>query len=150
MRFFGTCAALACILVTSACSGDGSFGRKDQGQKLVNECLIETGIPGAYSSPAGQKVPVVSPVENAGGTREGAASINACIRHKAAASGQTVTTQVSGTTSKTTYTYGMPRAAKKRSVFSRPATRRAPVGTSSFCPKYASVLYGGTTYCVGN
>lgn len=150
MRFIAKCTALSCILVTSACSGDGTFGRKDPGQKLVNECLIETGIPGAYSSPAGQDVPTVSPLERAGGTREGAASINACIRHKAAARGQTVTTQVSGTTTTKTYTYGTPPATKKRSVFSRSTSRRAPVGTSSFCPKYASVLYGGTTYCIGN
>ena len=41
---------------------------------------------------------------------------------------------------------------KKRSVFSRiHKPDRAPVvRTSSFCPKYASVLYGGTTYCIGN
>lgn len=141
MRLFVNSLALGSILMASACASDGTIGKRDPGQKLVNACLIETGVPGAYSSPAGQKIPEVTPVTKFGGTREGAASINECIRQKAAA-GETAAPQ---TSAKTTYTHGTPPAAQ-----SRPRSARPAAGSGSFCPKHAPVIYGGAIYCIGN
>ncbi|WP_139837701.1 hypothetical protein [Roseovarius litorisediminis] len=133
--------AILSILLTSACTSGGIIGKRDPGQALVNECMFETGIKGAYSSPAGQKVPVLTPITTQGGTQRGATVLNACIESKAAAGGQSTAEGTSGATTSKTTTYGT-SSAKAASRL----TRR----TDGFCPKYAGVIYGGVTYCIDN
>jgi hypothetical protein len=63
-----------------------------QGEQLAQACRAETAVPGSYDFDGRDDVPVVTPIRGnnrlVGGTAEGAAQINACIRAKAAA-GQT-------------------------------------------------------------
>ena len=136
MKSACTSLVIGSVLFLSACSGNSVFNRPDPGQILVRQCLIETGTPGAYSSQSGVDVPVVTPIAKYDGTRRGAASVNACIRAKVA-DGAVTTRKVSWRKPRT-YTYGVPAGAGEVDGF------------GNMCPKHASVLYGGVTYCVGN
>lgn len=69
-----TWSLLAATTFLAACAGSSS-------PDYTVSCIIRTGAPGAYDSPAGVAVPTVTPAE--GGTQSGADAINACIRELA-------------------------------------------------------------------
>lgn len=71
--------ALAIGLVPAS----GAMARS--GKDLVVACIDANGVVGAYDFGADQALPVVRPLQ--GGTAEGAARINACIRKSAAQQG---------------------------------------------------------------
>lgn len=137
--------AIASVFAISACSGTTGFRNVDSGQVLVQQCLIETGTPGGYSSQSGVGTPVVKPVEQYGGTRQGAGTVNACIRHKVSEGAEV---PKRSWRKPRTYTYGVPAGAR---IAGTPAksNRRAPQ-SNLLCPKHAGTIYGGTMYCIGN
>ncbi len=138
-------------------AGLASCGGVDLGNEYATSCIIELQLPGGYEYPAGQITPTAVPVQ--GGTQAGADTLNACIRAKAAAAGQTisrapavqsipetVTAQSSGTGTTTTYTYGTPPTP----ATATPAASSAADSTAVFgCAAGSSPFQGGTGYCVG-
>lgn len=119
-------------------------------------CMLQISPPGSYSYPAGQPVPVATPGPD--GTQEGADALNACVRARTtgarpatpetgpvAGDHRVDLRQNDGATVRT-YTYGTPPS---RSAGLRSPTPAASPARGAHCPPGASVLYGGTTYCVG-
>ena len=139
MRTAANILAVVTAATLSACSGNTIFNRPDPGQALVRQCLVETGTPGAYSSQSGTEIPVVTPIEKYDGTRRGAATINACIRHKVANGAETRSSSLG---KPRTYTYGVPGNA---TTLTSGRTR-----SKGICPRHAPVIYGGALYCIGN
>ncbi|MYM57027.1 hypothetical protein [Thalassovita mangrovi] len=124
--------------------------------KYAVSCMFEVDAPGSYVSAAGPVATNVVPGE--GGTAEGAAALNACIQAKAAQDGVPFQTVIaSNQTSKLRktpegqvvrdYSYGTPpSAAAVAPRYPAPGVVRS--GSSPICPRRASVMYGGSGYCV--
>jgi hypothetical protein len=76
------------LVVLAACTAPPP----SRGALIAEACSAETGVAGSYDYDGSDDVPVVTPLAGnsrlVGGTAEGAAQLNACIRAKAAA-GQT-------------------------------------------------------------
>ena len=69
-------------LLLAACGGGGGA------VNYQTDCTFETGVQGSYSSTVvSGSAGLVTPVYAAGGTDAGAATLNACIRQRAAADG---------------------------------------------------------------
>lgn len=134
--------ALAGLLVLAGCVGGGS-GNASLLNKYSTSCMFEVNPPGSYvySDSDTEMKP------GGGGTAEGAAALNDCIKRKAAAAGETVETakasqprqvvevEQSGTATVETYTYGQPPASEPR----KPAAREEKC-------RQRSVFSGGSGY----
>lgn len=136
-------AATGSLLFLAGCVSTGS-GASAQLNEYSTSCMFEVNPPGSYVWSDGD-----SEVKaGGGGTAEGAAAMNACIRRKAAAAGNPISegapTQrsevvVSGGTVTETYTYGQPPAA----AVTAPASRTAAKARSC---RNRNVLSGGAGY----
>jgi hypothetical protein len=103
-------------------------------------CMFEVNPPGSYVFNDGDSE--VKP--GGGGTAEGAAAMNDCIRRKAEAAGtsgamtERTTVETTGDTTVKTYTYGQPPAA--------PAASSKPTATAGKSCRNRNVLSGGSGY----
>ena len=68
------------LFATLALGLSASVATADTAQNVVQECVRQTGAPGAYAVAEKQNVPQVSPA--AGGTQAGAARVNDCLLDK--------------------------------------------------------------------
>lgn len=79
-----SCLALVVSAVLAGCV----MPPPSQGAQIVRACSSETGVVGSYDFDGNKEIPVVTPIAGnrrlVGGTSEGAAQLNACIRTKAA------------------------------------------------------------------
>jgi hypothetical protein len=135
---------LASLLVLTGCvsSGGGSAGLVN---KYSTACMFEVNPPGSYVWTDSDSM--VKP--GGGGTAEGAAALNDCIRKKAEAAGETVASvqaaqsrqvvevEQSGGQVVETYTYGTPPAT---------ATSPEPARKSTERCRARNVLSGGAGY----
>jgi hypothetical protein len=138
-----TLVATGGLLFLAGCVSTGS-GASAQLNEYSTSCMFEVNPPGSYVWSDGD-----SEVKaGGGGTAEGAAAMNACIRRKAAAAGNPIPAGlptertevvVSGGTVTETYTYGQPPAAAVAPSASRKAA------TERSC-RNRNVLSGGTGY----
>jgi hypothetical protein len=132
--------ATGSLLVLAACVGGGGGPAND----YTTACMFEVNPPGSYVWSDGDSG--VTP--GGGGTAEGAAALNDCIRRKAAADGMAVTAGATersevvrtGNTVTQTYSYGTPPAAA--------TARAAPAATGQNC-RSRNVMSGGTGYAGG-
>lgn len=134
--------AVAGLLFLAGCVGSGS-GNAALLNKYSTSCMFEVNPPGSYVFSDSDTE--VKP--GGGGTAEGAAALNDCIKRKAAAAGETLETakvaqpgqvvevEQSGTQVVETYTYGQPPATETR----KPAAREENC-------RQRSVFSGGTGY----
>lgn len=130
-----TVAAAGLLFLTGCVSGGGP-----NISDYSTSCMFEVNPTGSYVWSDGD----TEVTAGAGGTAEGAAAMNACIRQKAAAAGdpltpgsatETGTVVRSGTQVTETYTYGTP-----------PASSPAVPATGGERCRRRNVLSGGTGY----
>jgi hypothetical protein len=136
------CSAVAGLLLLAGCVSSGS-GNAALLNKYSTSCMFEVNPPGSYVFSDSDTE--VKP--GGGGTAEGAAALNDCIKRKAAAAGETLETakasqprqvvevEQSGTQVVETFTYGQPPATPPRKTAAREENCRQ-----------RSVFSGGTGY----
>jgi hypothetical protein len=134
--------AVAGLLLLAGCVSSGS-GNAALLNKYSTSCMFEVNPPGSYVFSSGD----TEMKPGGGGTAEGAAALNDCIKRKAAAAGDTLETaqasqprqvvevEQSGTQVVETYTYGQPPATAPRAAAPREENCRQ-----------RSVFSGGTGY----
>lgn len=155
-------AALALPLIAMVVSScDDSMSVSPQvDETIARQCLQQTEAPGSYSfrvsdsrSSYMRGLPMARPVENLGGTIEGADLINSCILTKASSGQYSVESTPQQGTKTVNYTYGTPPAKPAVDTSNARARIEAEIAPKrqygqAACRSGASVLYGGSLYCI--